>query len=262
MRRVLSIGFLSFAALCLAAGLSGCAASSKNSQQAGVHRRVGESYLQDMQIAKALAEFQKGLELDPSDAQLHSHTGLIFLLRQELDKAERYLLRAIELDSSFSEARNHLAVVYLAQNRPASALEQIQRALKDTTFVSTGKAYFNQGKAYLMLGETQSAVRAFETAIDRAPADIRPYLELASLHLKEKDTHKSAFAARRALEFYPADYRAWFQLGKALHAQGDRVGATDAFRKTQQHAPPHSDEYASAGSFLKLLREAGPRAGN
>jgi tetratricopeptide (TPR) repeat protein len=242
------------AVLALAGALGGCGGTSKKIKQANVHRQVGETYLSQMKVAQALTEFQKGLELNPDDAQLLHDAGLAMLLRQEFDKAEIYLKRALDKDGSMSEARNHLAVVYLSENKPAEALEQIDKALKDKNFISTGKAYFNQAKAYLMLNQTQSAIEALEKAIERNPSDIRPYLDLADLHLKQKDYAKSAFAARRAIEFYPNDYRAWFMLGKALQAQNDRAGALDAFKNTQKNAPENSEEFIRAGSFLKLLK--------
>jgi tetratricopeptide (TPR) repeat protein len=252
MQRSWKVGFLLAASL--SGALGGCGGGSRRVQQANIHRQVGETYLNQMKVAQALAEFQKGLELNPKDPRLQHDTGLAFLLREEFDKAERYLKRALELDPSLSEARNHLAVAYLAVGKPAEALEEIDRALKDKGFVSTGKAYFNQAKAYLALNQPGSAVESFEKAIERNPGDIRPYLDLADLHLKQKEYGKSAFAARRAIQFYPNDYRAWFLLGKALQAQNDKAGAIDAFRNTQRNAPQNSEEYALAGSFLKLLR--------
>jgi tetratricopeptide (TPR) repeat protein len=115
-------------------------------------------------------------------------------------------------------------------------------------------AEFNRGKALLLLDQPQSAIEAFEKSIERNPADIRAYLELADLQLKQKDARKSAFAARRAIEFYPQDYRAWFALGRALQAQNDRTGALEAFQKVQKFAPPETDEYSRASTLIKMIR--------
>ena len=234
--------------------VTGCAGSSDKIQEANMHRRMGEGYLNQKNAAKALAEFQKGLELNPKDPQLWHYCGLAFLIREEYDKAETYLKKAIDLDPALSDARNHLGVTFLAENRPSEALEQFDKALEDPDFTQTGMAFFNRGKALLLLDQPQSAVEAFERSIERNPADIRAYLELAELHLKQKDPRKSAFAARRAIEFYPQDYRAWFMLGRALQAQNDRTGALEALQKVQKFAPPETDEYSRAGSLIRMIK--------
>lgn len=68
------------------------------------------------QQAKAIAAYQRALEIDPAAPNVHYNLGLIYKDRQEWQQAQAHFLLALEVDAGDRDARAWLA--WLAQHSP------------------------------------------------------------------------------------------------------------------------------------------------
>ena len=103
------------------------------------------------QPAKARAYLEKGLAVDPGDAQLHMNYG----------------------------------IVLLSQNQPAEALAEFQRAMALTE--ETADAWNNIGAAYYQLNDIPASLHSFEQALRRDPCDFNAHRNLMMIYSTRHD---------------------------------------------------------------------------
>src|SRR5205823_3882987 len=92
-------------------------------------RTWGLAYLQQQQLPRAEAEFQKVVALAPDQALGYADLGLVYLREGRLREAEAQLRRAAALDSSNNEIVLMLAEVYRLSGREAEARHELDRVL-------------------------------------------------------------------------------------------------------------------------------------
>src|SRR5205085_470724 len=92
-------------------------------------RTWGLAYLQQQQLPRAEAEFQKVVALAPDQALGYADLGLVYLREGRSREAEAQLRRAAALDSSNNEIVLMLAEVYRLSGREADARHELDRVL-------------------------------------------------------------------------------------------------------------------------------------
>lgn len=123
--------------------------------------------------AKARAEVDKALELDPGSAEAHALRGSILSRHwYQWDAAEREMRRALELDPHSSVVHNELAQNVLApQERWDEALAETQRALELdplSTSVAAGKAFL-----FWLRRDVPAALASFQEGVARNPQPLQ-----------------------------------------------------------------------------------------
>src|SRR5437899_1154132 len=124
--------------LLLAAACRGAApgAGQARSDSAFKARTWGLAYLQQQQLPRAEAEFEKVVALAPDQALGYADLGLVYLREGRLRDAETQLRRAAALDSSGSDIGLMLAEVYRLTGRAADARREIDGVLRrDSTAI-------------------------------------------------------------------------------------------------------------------------------
>src|SRR5690606_10165391 len=76
---------------------------------------------------------------------------------------------------------------------------------------------------------------------------------LAIVRYEQGDASATADAARRALDWNPADVEAWVYLGLARHQLGDAAGARDAFAEAARLDPARAEVHNNLGTALVAL---------
>jgi tetratricopeptide (TPR) repeat protein len=102
----------------------------------GIHYRLGRALLAESQkansaddAAEALTEFQKELDLDPSDSNAAYEIGEAHRKVGELDAAQKFFQLALTYYPEFEEAHLGLAAVLIAAQKPEQALPHLQKAI-------------------------------------------------------------------------------------------------------------------------------------
>ncbi len=119
-------------------------------------------------VPRALAEAQKGLELDPSAAEVHASLGLVLTQSGDFSGAEKELRAAIALNPGYAMARHWLHLVLLGTGRTAEAGAEI-RAAEDLDPLSP-TVLNSAGVLDEVAGRTAEAIRKWERALELAPA--------------------------------------------------------------------------------------------
>ncbi len=85
---------------------------SMQQEQARIYRQQGLQVQNLGDLRKALAYYQKAVELDPAYAIAYNDLGIIYEANGELERAENSYLQSIKTDPNFLSAYSNLALFY------------------------------------------------------------------------------------------------------------------------------------------------------
>ncbi len=168
------------------------ATARANPDSAQAQFELGNSYVQTGQWAKALAAYQKAVELDPNYQAAYANMGVVYYQMEQLDLAASQYKKALELNPNDGDVAYNLGALYLQQallnsNPPhpdllSQAIEQLEHASKLDP--NLAEPYFSLGVAYQALNQKEKAIQAFETFLardtgqdTRASQEAQSYLE-------------------------------------------------------------------------------------
>ena len=136
--------------------------------------------------------------------------------------------RALELSPAFTAARANLALVLYRQNRPAEALEELERLVAEEP---ANPAHGNLMAAALgRIGEFDRAIETYQRVLARVPDQPRIWTSLGHV-LKTVGRQADCIAAyRKAIELLPGLGEAWWSLAnlKTFRFTADDVAAMRA----------------------------------
>jgi tetratricopeptide (TPR) repeat protein len=230
-------------------------------QRADLHAALGESYFKSEKTEKAIAEFQKLIELEPS-AQSYAFTGISYRRLGRFDKAREYFEAGLKRDPHNAFCLFNIGYIEERQGRTARAEELFQQALR-------AKPDFSE--ALLELADLRIAGKRFEEAavllrkyvkVSREPAS--GYYKLAMV---EKSLHQSE-ASQRDLNVFqtlskdsvsgPRPYQHIFDyvderssLSREARTQQDLADLSEQLKKNPDHP---EGLYLLAQTYLNLGR--------
>jgi tetratricopeptide (TPR) repeat protein len=184
--------------------------------------------LHDNQLHLAEPLLKAHLKDDPFDV------AAIRMLAELAGRIGRYkdseglLRRAIELSPAFTAARANLALVLYRLNRPAEAIEELNRVVAEDPD-NPGHANL-QAAAFGRLGDFDDAILLYERVLRDAPNQPRVWMSYGHM-LKTVGRQADGVAAyRRAIELLPALGEAWWSLAnlKTVKFDDEDIAAMQA----------------------------------
>ena len=212
-------------------------AEQARSDSALTARTWGLAYLQQQQLPRAEAEFQKVVALAPDQALGYADLGLVYLREGRLGEAEAQLRRAAALDSSNNEIVLMLAEVYRLSGREVDARHELDRVLhSDSTDI---RALYALARLAAQAADPAGRPRwesLLRRVLARAPANIVARLELVDLLLARGSAGAAAGeleALQRQLPRLPPEAARFFQRALVLARTGRAAEA--AIHATRFH---------------------------
>ena len=129
----------------------------------------GWVYLALSDYEKALAEFQRAVNVNPKSADGYDALGWGHILAGAPDRAVISLERALQVDPEYGPAYGHLAVAYYLRRNYEKAVEYFERAIALNQ--ATTEYYYELGLSYLYKEpeDCQNAVPWLRKALDINP---------------------------------------------------------------------------------------------
>jgi tetratricopeptide (TPR) repeat protein len=156
-------------------------------------------------------------------------------------QAIEHYKKALELRPEFAGAWCALGNSYFATGRKADANYAEQEAIRlDPQF---GLAWLYLGMIYEDSGVNEKALQAYKQATVVAPDNATVWFGLSQFYKDQQEYGQMAACLEKVLELDSTLDGAWFQLGFAYAAQGDRKMVVDVYERMKAARPESADEY-------------------
>ncbi|ART62460.1 type IV pilus biogenesis/stability protein PilW [Kushneria marisflavi] len=184
--------------------LSGCASHSRDpaafseESPTTAYTRLGMAYLQRDDLERAQQAFIRAIDLSANDPDALQGLALIYQRQGEPASADQYFQRALSARSPFTQARNNYAAFLFSQNRIPQACEQLEQATTDLLYERRAQLFANLGRCRQRQGESDTALAAYQRALQLEERLPRAWLGLAQIQYQQHQMN----AARDALDHY------------------------------------------------------------
>lgn len=214
--------------------------------------RRGVAFKNIDQFDKAIADYNKAIELKPDYADAYYNRARALDLKGEYDKAIADYNKAIALNANDPEYYNGLGVTLDNKGEYYRAIEEYNKALQlNPEYVD---AITNQGVTWHNLKQYDKALALYSRAIAINPSYPLPYLNRGLTYEYLMRPQDALLDYNKALEINPGYPHSYLQMGAMLSRQGKHQEALKYYRLAYEHAP-----YSKY--FKSQLDEATAKAG-
>lgn len=233
------------------------------------HMNRAKAYIARNELDRAINSLNRIIQIEPKSSEGYSMRGLVYGAKSNFDQAIADESKAIELDSrnafafqrraeahfgkkdiqatikdieqalsiqpGMPEALSDRAIIYAMNRETGKALEDLDAALRANP--KFAKAHFLRGKTLQAQGNTDGALKCFDSAIASAQ-DPKAYCTRGGLHLEKKNFDQALKDFDRAIEIdpklamaYQGRSQAYKKLGKEDESKADQQKARELMPK-------------------------------
>lgn len=163
--------------------------SQKNTaeKRAEIYYNQGTADLINKDYTHALKNLLQAYALSPKDSRVSNNLGMAYYFKKDTEMAVRYVKKAIELDKNNADARMNLATIRMEQGNLAAAEEEYKQILKNLTYESQFRTYYNLGVISLKRKNYAQAVRYFRDSIEVNRQYCPSHYELGKIAYAQRD---------------------------------------------------------------------------
>jgi tetratricopeptide (TPR) repeat protein len=144
------------------------------------HNNLGDYYVRQGNLEKAIEEFKKAIELLPGYADAYHNLANTYLYMGKTDLAVENFQKALSVNPNLWQSHQSLTAIYYAQGKFPEALKEMEITIKLNP--DNPDLYSDLGIIYLRINEKLKARTAFQQALQLDPNN-----EKAKQGLKEKE---------------------------------------------------------------------------
>jgi serine/threonine protein kinase/tetratricopeptide (TPR) repeat protein len=209
------------------------------------------------QYREAAAEFQRAIELEPTNEDAYIGLALAFEHQGAINNAEKAYQRAIEFHPNSRYSYNSLGTFYLRRNEYEKALRMFQKVIE---MAPEGYgAYVNLGATFSNMGRYAEAIEPLKKSIVIRPS-YSAYVNLGTAYFGLSKFADAVIAYEEAIKLNPRQYVIWGNLADARYHSGAKNEAMPAYRKAVELASeelkvnPHDpDVLSSIATYYSVL---------
>jgi tetratricopeptide (TPR) repeat protein len=224
-------------------------------QYARVHALIANVNVLKKDYARAIAEYNRAVELNPGAAGLYHDRGITFATRGEYDQALADLSRALEIDPLYKMAYFYRGNAYADTQRVDEAIADYRKVIEiDPQFIN---AYLNRGSLLFSEKEKpQEALADFSAVISIDSKNSDAFYNRGVVYASLSDFEKAIGDFTIAYLLDPRNSDAYFAKARVFEQQGKVVQAAQLYKEFIQTAAPEQKEYVRA-AYERLNALAG-----
>ncbi len=226
---------------------------------AGDHVARGMEYYAQGELAQAIAELEKAIELDPNNAEAHRNLGTAYGEQGKWEQAAAAYEKAIELAPDFGEAYGDMAGAYFYVGKLAEATAAGEKGIELAPDYAT--AYNNLGIVYASQGQLDASLGLFEKAIELTPNDASAHYNLGFAYENLERLDDAIAEYQKAARVDPNYVDAYENMGAVYARQGRFEEAIVQFETFLELAPPDDPGREQVEGWLAELEGATADAG-
>ena len=184
------------------------------------HVELGIEYAEKDELQKAIAEFERAIELDPNNADAYRNLGTVTYRSGRAEDAMTAYEQAVELNPNHGEAYGDLTWVYIELGKLPEAIVAGEKAVELAPDYAA--AHNNLGIAYARQDRIEEAIGEYQEAIRLNPNDADAHKNLGNAYLSQDLLDDAIDAYQEAIRIEPEYAGAHKNLGIAYLKQ-DRI---------------------------------------
>ena len=205
-----------------------------------VHSIAGITLRLDGMYDDALAQFNRSLQLNPSNAPaIYNHRARVYQYQNQLELAEEELQKGLTLEPKHSLLRTSLSYQHMRKGELQTAISLLEAVIHDDD--SMRIAFPTLAMCYVQVGQREKAASLIEEdSLSAAEADSEMAYRLATYFAVEGDESEALHWLRRAIYLGNENYP-WFSKNPAWqrlhgHTDFDRIleDLKKSYRKNQK----------------------------
>jgi S1-C subfamily serine protease/lipoprotein NlpI len=228
--------------------------TSSTSELVLVYSFRGLQFERMKEFGKAIADFDRAIQLDPKNAVPYGGRGTVYLEQGELDRAISAFSEAIRLGP---KQANATATDYSLRGDAYTRKGQYDRALRDYNSAlkinpTYDVAFAGRGQAYFQIGDYDRAIEDFGTAIRLDPNDPNPHLIRGRSYAKKGEYDRAIIDLTSAIDLkHPRLAFAYLVRADAYEGRGDLQKALADYRMAMDRDP----ELKEAGFGIRRINQ-------
>ncbi len=247
-----------------------------------LHLELGNVYLLKKNFKKALVQFQRSLEINPSKEAYRLKLSEALLGLGQLQEAEKNLNEIIEKNSNSFNAHYGLGLLKIKAGKNQEGIAAFQQASKiDPDNFSVHQKLL---EIFRSEGNYSDSIREMEEMVRLKPEEPGLRLTLGEMYFKNNNSKKAAEQFQKVLKLHPDNHLAqlrvadWYyegkkydkalklyeialkknpensdiqvKLGKIFLLKNDKTNAELAFRKAEKSKTKNKEAYFELGKIL------------
>jgi len=212
-----------------------------------LYRLLGQWLAQNQKWDEAIAVFTEiiRLENDPErKAGGYTKRGLVSLSKGDYDRAIADYDKAIELNPQDAAAYGVRALVYIIKGDHDHAITDYDKAIKLNP--TDAAAYRKRGLAYGFKGDYDRVIADCDKAIELNPQDAAAYGNRGCAYIFKGDYDRAITDCDKAIELNPQNAAAYGTRGDAYSFKGDYASALDDFFEANRQDKSLKSNYVLA----------------
>lgn len=193
----------------------------------------GDLKILERDAVGAEAAFKKVVELYPDHAPAYIRLGSIYLIQKKPEEARKSFEMALELNPQQVDAMASLVGIHVQNKKFDAALEVCDKQKQKLAENVSGLALIEylEGNVFLAQKDLQKARERFETAIEKDPNVLAPYVALARIYVHENKLDDAVTQYETIIGKDPKYLAGYMTLGTIYEQQGDGEKAEQYYRK-------------------------------
>jgi Flp pilus assembly protein TadD len=225
------------------------------------HMDLAVELMKNRRYAVAVQEWNKALELAPTNPRVHNSLGVALMETGKADEAIGHYRRALELNPGYAEAYNNLGEALAGKGMDQEAIVQFERAVRLDTVNAVTRS--NLGMVYARTGQTDKAIVQMKKVVQAKPDDADACRNLGHALAEKGRFNEASMHLEKAVDLSGGnDPVALFLLGRVYADLGRLPQAVE----TEQQAfavamrQDNSELMQAIGAHLQKLEAALPQA--
>jgi tetratricopeptide (TPR) repeat protein len=227
--------------------------SQPNSTTAETYFKQGEDYRNNNQYDKAIAAYNKAIEVNPQFAEAYLYRGGVYYNLKEYDKAMADCNKAIEINPQYAMAYNGRGIVYRNLKEYDKAMADYTKAIEINP--QYAMAYNGRGNVYSDLKEYDKAMADYNKVLEINPQDADAYYNRGIVYRNLKEYDKAMADYNKAIEINPQLFQAYLYRGLVYHNLKEYDKAIKDYNKAIEINPQDADAYNNRGIVYHNLKE-------
>lgn len=225
-------------------------------------KQLGNKAYQKKDFQTAISHYEKAIQLDATELTFHSNLAAVYFEMKEYEKCVASCEKAVEVGrenradfklvakamsrmgsayrklGKLNEAKSILEKALTEHRTPEAkqALSEVEKAIK----IEKEKAYQdpaiaeeekNKGNEKFKSGDFSGAVKHYNEAIKRNPADVKIYSNRAACFTKLMSFDLALKDCDKCIELDSSFLKAYLRKGKVLQGMGQHSKAVDVYQK-------------------------------